>query len=265
MVMNRLLYILLLAMALTGCEIIPEQQRLIPLPMQADTIGGAHLLMEFTGFRCVNCPTAAATAEALHQTYGNRLVIVAMHPASNPFTQGKYDYTCEAADYYYKQFGGVASTPFPTVNIDGLPTADGYLYDYSEWPTVLVEQMKRTTYVHLSAQARLQDNQVTITATCYADNPREAVMHRWLVEDSICGAQAMPDGSVNTAYYHRHVLRDVYSDPQGEMVQLRNVPAEHTATMSLPEGCEPRHCVVVVVLADKEDGQVLNVTQTRLL
>ena len=263
MVMNRWLYIVLATMLLTGCEIIPEAERLVPLPMQADTVGGAHLLIEFTGFRCVNCPTAAATAEQLHQTYGERLVIVSMHPASNPFTQGKYDYTCEAADVYYKQLGGTASTPFPTGNIDCTPTANGYLSDYQEWPSILVERMSHTTSVHLSAQASLQNGQVQISTTCYADSSQDAVLHLWLVEDSICGVQATPD-SVSTTYYHRHVLRDVAGEAQGENIHVRNVPTLLQASMPMSDAYDPKQCAIVVAIADRKDGHILNVTQTSL-
>ena len=80
----------------TACEVISENERLIPAPVPVDSTERTHVLIEFTGFRCVNCPKASAAAEALKQTYGERLIVVAMHPASNPFTQGaaQYDYTC---------------------------------------------------------------------------------------------------------------------------------------------------------------------------
>lgn len=264
--MRRLLYIMLAILLLTGCEVIPEAERLVPLPIAADTTGGAHLLMEFTGFRCVNCPTAAAAAEALQQTYGSRLVIVAMHPASNPFTQGvaQYDYTCPAADTYYRQLGGNASTPFPTGNVDGIAISGNYLYDYQEWPALLAERMSRTAEVHLSATAESRDNEVQISVSYYADSDQDATLHLWLVEDSICGAQAMPDGSVNTAYYHRHVLRDAWRDAEGETLHLRAVPATMEATMPLPEACDWRRCSIVAVLADNKDRQLLNVTQIQL-
>jgi hypothetical protein len=266
MVKNKLLYIVTSAMLLTGCEIIPEAERLIPLSIQADTTGGAHLLTEFTGFRCVNCPAAAASAEALHHTYGDRLVIVSMHPASNPFTQGvaQYDYTCEAADVYYRLFGGTASTPFPTGNIDGMQTADSYLSDYQQWPALLAERMNHTTEVHLSAKAEGKDGEVRICVNCYADTEQDAGLRIWLVEDSIRGAQAMPGDSVSTSYYHRHVLRDVWGDPQGEEVHLRTIPTSHEAAIPLKEKYNRQQCSIVAVLVNKKDGHILNVTQTKV-
>ena len=72
---------------LTSCETIPEGERLIEIPLPEDTTGGANLLIEYTGFRCVNCPKASEAAQALKEMYGERLLVVSMHPESNPFTQ----------------------------------------------------------------------------------------------------------------------------------------------------------------------------------
>ena len=171
---------------LCGCEVIKEEDRLIPVE-QEESGSRTHVLLEFTGFRCVNCPKAAETAQTLHELYGERLIVVALHPASNPFTQGKYDYTCPAADSIYQYMGGTASTPFPTGNIDMTATDGSYFCDPEEWPTALSRAMADTIVPSLA----------------------EAKKSYWLVEDSVLGAQAMPDGSVNMEYYHRHVLRAV--------------------------------------------------------
>ena len=92
----RKLFIYILAFFFTGCEIIPADEQLIPIePGQG---GRRHVLVEYTGFRCVNCPAAAEKARELEERYEGQLYIVSLHPASNPFTQGKYDYTCPEAD-----------------------------------------------------------------------------------------------------------------------------------------------------------------------
>ena len=75
--------VLALALLLAGCQVIPEDQQLLPLP-NAQPVSNA-LLIEFTGFLCVNCPTAAEEARHLHEAYPDNLVVVAMHPADNLF------------------------------------------------------------------------------------------------------------------------------------------------------------------------------------
>ena len=114
--MNNRWYIILFVLLLTGCDVIPKDEQLIPLDTKQGT--RRHVLIEYTGFRCVNCPTAAEMAQELADMYKEQLYVVSLHPASNPFTQGKYDYTSPAADSIYRWMGGDASTPFPTGNID---------------------------------------------------------------------------------------------------------------------------------------------------
>lgn len=244
--------ILLLVALLAGCEVISEDNRLIPVSIPVDQTGRGHVLIEFTGFRCVNCPNAADVAEQLHQTYGEQLIVVAMHPASNPFTQGAYDYTCAAADTYYTYMGGSATTPFPTGNIDILAQADTWLHDYPEWPTLLAPRMKETTNVHMTAQVAWQEStrELTVNTTTYADLQEEGYLITWLVEDSIEGVQAMPNGDVNMRYYHRHVLRAAIGDPWGEQTTFGLQPATQTAHFILPEAYRREHCSVVVVATD---------------
>ncbi len=252
---------------LAGCEVIGESERLVPVPVPADTTERVHVLIEFTGFRCVNCPKASAAAEALKQTYGERLIVVAMHPASNPFTQGAalYDYTCEAADVYYRYMGGNATTPFPTGNINFTSDEEGYLSDYPEWATLLAQQMSQPTEIHLSVQTERDDNtnSITITTTASADRKQDCRLVTWLVEDSIQGAQAMPDGSVNREYYHRHVLRMAVDDAWGETYTIPFTPVTITTTMTLSDNYDPKHCSIVVAALD-DKYRIINARQTTI-
>ena len=218
-----------MALALCGCERIPEGERLIPTEEEVSG-NRTHVLLEFTGFRCVNCPTAAQTAQTLIDLYGDHLTVVALHPASNPFTQGKYDYTCPAADSIYRYMGGTASTPFPTGNIDLKAVNGQWFFDHEEWPAQVSRAMEDSLFPPLS---RLKDYR-----TAY-----------WLVEDSVSGVQAMPDGSVNMNYYHRHLLRAVSDVP--------DIP--------VPDGCNPDRCTLLKLIIDNTDNHIMNVYETKLL
>ena len=213
---------------LCACEVIDEADRLIPV--EPESAGGrTHVLIEYTGFRCVNCPSAAEQANELKELYKERLLIVALHPASNPFTQGKYDYTCPAADSIYRMMGGTASTPFPTGNVDCKQTDDRWFFDPLEWPAQVSRAMEDTVCPPL--------NTLTDYRTAY-----------WLVEDSVLGVQAMPDGSVNMEYYHRHVLRAVSDEPP----------------TALPDNCNPERCTIIRLIIDTKDQHILNAYETKL-
>lgn len=184
-----------------------------------------HVLIEFTGFRCVNCPMAAELAQSLHEQYGEQLIVVSMHPASNPFTQGKYDYTCPAADSIYRWMGGDASTPFPAGNLDLQRYKGEWFVNMSQWPTMVYEAMSKK------------------------EEPVSGDMHTayWLVEDSVLGVQAMPDGSVNDHYYHRHVLRGAWEDE---------------ASIVVPDGCRYEHLTVLKLYFDPTDNHIVNAYET---
>lgn len=249
---------------LCGCEIIPENERLILT--EADPYGNrTHVLLEFTGFRCVNCPTAAETAQTLHGLYGDQLTVVALHPASNPFTQGKYDYTCPAADSIYLFMSGTATTSFPTGNIDMKPINDRWFFDYAEWPAEVSKAMEDSICPPLWIETELDttNKEISISASFdyYFSSARNAQLALWLVEDSVKGVQAMPDGSVNMEYYHRHVLRAVADDkPFG----LPTTPDMMTGHIPLPEECNPDHCTIVALLLDNQDYHILQAYETKL-
>lgn len=223
--MKNYIYIVLAALCLAGCELIPDEERYKPVDSRTGT--RCHVLLEFTGFRCVNCPAASELAQNLQQTYEGKLYVVALHPASNPFTQGKYDYTCPAADSIYQWMGGDATTPFPAGNIDMKPFNGEWFANTNQWPTMVYEAMQETEI----------------------PNPDQLKTSYWLVEDSVLGVQAMPDGSVNDHYYHRHVLRGVW---------------DKEAAIVVPEGCRREYLSVLKIYLDTKDKHIVQAYETTL-
>ena len=226
--MRELFVYILMALMLAGCEVISPDNKLIPVTPKVH--GGArnHVLLEFTGFRCVNCPTAAEIAQDLEKTYEGRLILVSLHPASNPFTQGLYDYTCPAADSVYKYLGGTASTPFPAGNLNIRSYEGEKFVNMSEWPTMVYNAMQDTLVPALD----------------------QAEVSYWLVEDSILGVQAMPDGTIDMAYYHRHVLRDIQADK---------------ADLTIPEGSNPAQLYLITVYSDSKDKHIIQAYEEKYI
>gem|GEM_PF-959990 len=258
------LCVLLTGVLLCGCETIPEGERLIPM----SKVGGArvHVLVEYTGFRCVNCPTAAGVAEELRQVYGKQLVVVSMHPGSNPFTHGKYDYTCEEADECYRWMGGTATTPLPTGNLDFGASGSGYFIDYHEWASLLAGA-ETSVVPHLEAYASADtiSGEVRLHVEASAAVETAARMAVWLTEDSVRGVQAMTDGGVDTAYYHRHLLREALDhEPFGKEVVIGRQASTFQYRFELAAGYRPRQCRLIVLLMDKEDRHIIQAYETEM-
>lgn len=232
---------------LAGCEVIKEEDRLIPVPAgQSST--RRHVLLEFTGFRCVNCPTASEIAEELQAYYGESLLIVSLHPASNPFTQGKYDYTCQAADSIYLLLGGTETTPFPAGNIDMKPYKETSFTDMQEWATMTYQAMQDTVAPHLSAKTQADSVTREVKITIDHNTLTNTHTENWLVEDSVTGPQAMPDGTINMTYNHRHILR----------------AATKGNTLRVPDECRWEQCRIITLLIDNNTNQILQANETTL-
>lgn len=244
--MKRLLYILL-ALTFCACEVIDESDRLIPVPLPVSS-EHRHVLLEFTGVGCVNCPLAAVEAHNLKALYGENLILVSLHPASNHFTQAKdsFDYTCPAADSVYKFMGGEIDTPFPTGNVDATKRSNAYFASNVDWPAWLQTALLDTVapYLSVTAHADSLTRQVTINAQ-YTQNDN-LQLSNWLVEDSVLGGQRMPDGSFSRTYYHRHVLRAITAQ----------------TTLTIPQKCNLAHCSIVSMLVDKNDKHILQAYET---
>ena len=249
---KNLLYILLLLVA--ACQVIPEDERVTDVSKESGS--SSVLLTEFTAVGCVNCPLAAAEAQNLKQAYTDRLLVVAMHPASNPFTQAteQYDYTCAAADEYYKYFGGEKTTPLPTGIVDFRQTESGYFTDYKLWGGEVLKQLQQKQPYELSVSqtvdAASREAHITVSN---ADRHNNIML--WLVEDSIVGAQQMPDGKFNLNYVHNHILREAISEVWGS--------SQTEYTYIVPPKYDLNHCSVVAVELDA-DKVVLAAAVSRL-
>ncbi|MCR5050758.1 MAG: Omp28 family outer membrane lipoprotein [Paludibacteraceae bacterium] len=258
--------ILTIISTLCACQVIPEDEQLIEMPLNISDEVHPHVLIEYTGFRCVNCPMAAEEAHKLQEMYSDQLIVVAMHPATNPFTQGKYDYTCPAADVYYQWMGGTATTSFPTGNIDMMPYEGDILVDYIQWASCLQERMSDETDIRLfvNAQVDTETREVTIATMAYAGLEMQADLVIWLTEDNITGAQMMPDGTANMNYTHNHVLRAVAGDPWGKTISLNAQSVHETSVLRMPDQCNADNCHIVALILDKEDKHILNATETNI-
>lgn len=259
--MKHLLYIFI-ALTLVGCEVIDEANRLIPVPLPPQESNRRHVLIEYTGFRCGNCPVAAQTAQSLQSLYGDQLIVVAMHPPTNRFTQGKFNYTCPEADSCYLFMGGEATTPFPTGNIDIVAEEGQYFVDMNDWSMKVALSMEDTVTPYLHAEATIDTLTHEVSITMDYTLSVHARIAVWITEDSVKGVQKMPDGSINQAYYHRHLLRTTaYGTPWGVSVTGSTM---HTS-LTLPTGCNPEYCHAVALLLDPTYYKILQAYETKLV
>ena len=257
---------LAVAIGMAACQVIPESEQLIPV--ESSESAKTCLLIDFSGWRCINCPAAAEEAHKLLEQYGDQLIVMEAHPATNSLTKPpakypEYDYTCPAADSLYIALGGTGTTPLPVGSVDMAAFNNGsgsgaYLKTPDQWGAMVYASLKNDCQVDI----RLNRNEKK-EIVCQLNNKSEqelaCSLYVWLTEDSIVSAQYFPD-STTTHYLRHHLLRDAVSSPNGDPLTL---PAEENVTRTflynMPDKVVPENCHIVAALY--ANGEIIQAAQ----
>ena len=260
----------------TSCQVIPsdEQRFEVFTPNDSASIKRTSLLIEYSGWRCVNCPLAAEVAHHLKEQYGQELVVVVMHPESNPNTRygtnQAVNYTCPEADSIYMKMGGTSSTPFPTGNVNMLNAtgdATGYMMDKDKWATYISQAYSNPLPITISQLVTegSTPNSIDIDIDLRNLDSKEmqVTAQVWLTEDEVVGKQKMPDNTTNDAYVHNHLMRASISPIWGEPIQIAaNSSYKLTYQYTLPDRVVAANCNIVCVITMA--GQVVQAAESKI-
>jgi len=266
--------LLVLGSLLTSCEVIPngEQEKVIFTPTDPSAVKRTSLLIEYSGWQCVNCPTAAEEAHRLKELYGENLVVVVMHPESNPNTRHNnkpaLNYTCPEADSVYLMMGGTNTTPFPTGNINMVKDASkGYFQDFAQWATQVSQAYENPKPVLLSQEVRgyadSRDIWMTVDITNLDTKAIEATLQVWLTEDSVIGSQKKPEGT-DKEYAHNHLMRASITPMWGEVLPIdAHMTQQAVYEYTLPDKVVKENCNIVAIVSI--NGEVVQASETKII
>lgn len=265
--------LLVLGSLLTACEVIPagEREEVIFTPTDPSAVKRTSLLIEYSGWQCVNCPTAAEEAHRLKEQYGENLVVVVMHPESNPNTRHNnkpaLNYTCPEADSIYVVMGGTNTTPFPTGNVNMVKDASkGYFNDFDLWGTLISQAYANPKPVivgqNVKGTADSRDIDIVIDITNAWSEDLNMILQVWLTEDSVMGSQKKPEGT-DKNYAHNHLLRASISPLWGDAVRVEaQEKTQMTYQYTLPEKVVKENCNIVSLVTI--NGEVVQAKETRI-
>ena len=265
--------LLVIGSLLTACEVIPsgEREEVIFTPTDPSTLKRTSLLIEYSGWQCVNCPTAAEVAHQLKDLYGENLVVVVMHPESNPNTRHNnkpaLNYTCPEADSIYQMMGGTNTTPFPTGNVNLVKDATkGYFCDYDQWGTLVSQAYANPKPVQLKTEVSPTDTNVIVVAvdiTNFDTQAIEATLQVWLTEDSVIGSQKKPEGT-DKNYAHNHLMRASISPLWGDIVPIEaHMTQQVVYEYTLPDKVVKENCNIVAIVSI--NGEVVQASETKII
>ena len=269
---------------LTACEVIPEDERDFEVFIPKDTttndstqttpviVKRNSLLIEYSGWMCVNCPTAAEVAHQLKEQYGEQLVVVVMHPESNPNTRHNdkpaLNYTCPEADSIYIMMGGTSTTAFPTGNINLFKhDTKSYFTDYSMWGKYISQAYSNPKPVIINQEvtgtADSKDVNIAVDITNLDTQAIEATLQVWLTEDSVMGSQKKPEGT-DKNYAHNHLLRASISPLWGETLPIdAHMTQQVVYEYPLPDKVVKENCNIVSLVS--VNGEVVQAKETRII
>ena len=266
--------LLVLGSLLTSCEVIPAGQReeVIFTPTDPSAVKRSSLLIEYSGWQCVNCPTAAEEAHRLKELYGEDLVVVVMHPESNPNTRHNnkpaLNYTCPEADSIYIVMGGNNTTPFPTGNVNMVQQATkGYFQDFDKWGTLISQAYTSPKPILLSQEVKgtmdSKDINIAVDITNLDTQAIEATLQVWLTEDSVMGSQKKPEGT-DKNYAHNHLMRASISPLWGEKLPIdAHMTQQVVYEYPLPDKVVKENCNIVSLVS--VNGEVVQAKETRII
>jgi hypothetical protein len=257
---------------LAACEVIGPEDRdkVIFTPTDPSAVKRTSLLIEYSGWQCVNCPTAAEEAHRLKELYGEELVVVVMHPESNPNTRHNnkpaLNYTCPEADSLYIMMGGTNTTPFPTGNVNMVEDeTKGYFNDYDKWATLVSQAYANPKPVLLSQESYEIDTNVVFIAVDITNLDSvaiDATLQVWLTEDGVIGSQKKPEGT-DKEYAHNHLMRASISPIWGEKLPIdAHMTQQVVYEYTLPENVKKENCNIVSVVS--VNGEVVQAKETKV-
>lgn len=274
-----LLTIAATALLFASCDKIEEDQYLIYSGSTATWQEGSHIvnpansvfLEKYTGMRCTNCPQADTAIAALQASYGNSLVVVAVHALdafAKPYS-GNEDLRTEVGNAWVSNFG-ITSLPKILINRNsGQLSADAAA-------TAIEAELARPQSVamELTTSYNASTRKVEITTNIEFLQDVEIPMTLTLVvtEDSIVGKQASGSTHIEN-YVYNHVLRTAITDLWGVEIEAEGRAGEcrkGTFKYSLPEAWDngkdvaPAKCHIVAFVSDKESRRILQCAQSRL-
>ena len=225
--MKKIIYSLLLILPLfwVSCDKIEDDEMLVYPKGQTsentpitDTVSQQRVLLEdYTGWKCVNCPRAAAKATELISKYGEKLIVMAVHStafASPSASNNNVDFRTEYGEKWATDFG---CTSLPTGIINRTKIGDAYPIGDANWDTQIQSTISTKEHlmdINLGAIYKESYNKILVSTenVFLKDVSYPTLINVLVIESGIVGVQLNSNPDYGTTpkiedYVFNHVLR----------------------------------------------------------
>lgn len=267
----------LLAFALVGCDVIEgEKVDYSNLPAGA---GKKVLLEDFTGHQCGNCPRAHEQGEALKATYGDDLIVVAIHAGgfSNVIPQIGYtaDYTTSMGDELLVHYDA-DNEGLPVGMINRRSWNDNkVLQKFAAWGSQVAAVLGEEPALSIDLDGSIDENlgmlEANVEMEYFAAGNESHHLTVILTEDGIVSKQADYDLSQGYVpdYEHKHMLQaNLSKDTWGDQIKTGAIFAGETFSVTYSLAIDPswdlEKLSLVAYVSDNTTKEVLQAEEHHL-
>jgi hypothetical protein len=255
--MKKFLYLLsiILSAFIYACDDLDRlEDRYIPMP-HVD-VKRKVLLEEFTGQRCVNCPTAHLVVNDLKQQYGESVIAVGIH-ATSAFglseTMNTMGLMNAEGDAYAAYWNAVT---LPT----GMINRTSGLLDYDKWAAYVRTELEKEPKLKMHLTAKMDtltegvDSLINITVDYEPIANIDGKIQIWITENEITAPQ-MSGSSYILDYQHNHVFRAHVNGTWGtDVYLLANILANQCFTHKIKKHWNRKNLRVVAFVYNETEG-----------
>lgn len=238
------------------------------------------LIEDFTGHTCGNCPAAAITARQIRNTYGDQIIITAVHagffatPKAGP--QYATDFTTTAGEAYNSTFGNeVAGNPNGFVSRSKV-ISNTMIIQPNNWETAVLALKDKKPDVVMNIEVDYDNitNEIDVQVHSFFMNSLSGdyKLVLYFQEDSIIDWQkdySQPSTEQDVQdYVHQHVLRDNINGTWGDDVVSGSINANEIVSKSYAYSPDSNwkinHCAIVAFIYNSTTYEILQVTEAHI-
>ena len=220
------------------------------------------VIEEFTGVRCKSCPGGSIALKDLQEIHGENLIVVAIHSGdfSPPLPTSTFDFRTDDGEKIFDFLG--APDGYPSAVINRNKFGGNFLQQGQDaWSGYINQELTETTKVKLDITKSYDPGtrvlSINLGIDVKEDMPGDYKYTLLITESGIVDLQNV-DGVMVPDYVHNHVLRDVLTAHNGDLIAENLVAGariEKTLNFVLPSDWIAENCTIVGHLSETGVGK----------
>ena len=285
--MKKIIPIIIAVVVFASCDKINKPYRNIdPLPSLCDMPSFAaitandviqkHLLEDYTGHKCINCPKAHEVAKIIKTAMKDTLIMVAIHAqyfakpdAQTDACSFHADYRSEAGEIYSGSEGfNIGSFPSGMINRIGRKAWS----TPNDWKLCFDTLTRNAPTIGLQIIANYDMEQdaacVFVNTTLFSDFSSNLRLCVFLTESNLISPQKDAVLGDICDYEHNHVLRKAINHPWGDNLSLSSTGESLIKAYSCPFGgtsWKKENCHLIAFVYDDNTKEIIQVEEIKLI